>query len=83
MKDKYIETIEQAGFQIVKIIEENQPSFEDIVNDPRAKVVVANCNKGTQELKSISELGEQERERLKDAMVATTSINVSAVKPSE
>lgn len=81
MKGKYIETIEQAGFQNVKIIEEKQYSFEDVVNDPNAKVIVADRNKNTQELKSVSELDEEAKESVKDALISTMSINISAVKP--
>jgi len=81
MKDKYIETIEQAGFQDVKIIKETQYSFEDIVNDPNAKAVVANPNENTQELKSVSELEEESKEIVRGTLGSTTSINVSATKP--
>ncbi len=83
MKDKYIETIEHAGFQKVNTIKETHYSFEDIVNDPDAKVIVAEHNKNTQELRSVSELEEESREIVKDALVSTMSINVSAVKPSK
>ncbi len=81
MKDKYIEAIEQAGFQDVKIIKETQYSFEDLVNDPNARVIVANSNKNTQELKSVSELEEESKEIVKETLISTTSINVSATKP--
>ena len=81
MKDEYIETIEQAGFQEVKIVEEKQYSFEDVVNDPNARVVVANPNKNTQELKSISELEEEAKEIVKEALNSTASINISGIKP--
>jgi ubiquinone/menaquinone biosynthesis C-methylase UbiE len=81
MKDKYIETIEQAGFRDVRTIEKKQYSFEDIVSDPDAKVIVFNSEKNTEELKSVSELDEKAKETVKEAMVATMSINVSAIKP--
>lgn len=81
MKDKYIEAIEQAGFQGVKIMKETQYSFEDIVNDPNTRVIVANSNKNTQELKSVSELEEESKEIVKEILISTTSINVSATKP--
>jgi len=81
MKDKYIETIEQAGFQDVKVIKETQYSFEDIVNDPNAKVIDANPNENTQELKSVSELEEELKEIVRETLGSTTSINVSATKP--
>lgn len=82
MKDKYIDTIKQAGFQSVKIIKETQISFEDMVDDPNAKVIVADLDKDIQELKSVSELGGEAKEIVKDALISTMSINVSATKPS-
>lgn len=83
MKDAYLETIKQAGFHDVKIIEEKQYSFEDIVNDPNAKVVVANPRKNTEELKSLSELEGEVKEIVKETLASTASINVSAIKPSK
>jgi ubiquinone/menaquinone biosynthesis C-methylase UbiE len=83
MKDKYIETIKQAGFQNVKIIDKAPYSIEDILNDPDAKVVVFNPEKNAEELKSLSELDEKTKEAAMEAMVATMSINVSAIKPSD
>lgn len=79
MKDEYIETIERAGFQNVKIIGETQHSFEDVANDPNAKVIVADPNKKTQ-FKSVSELEEEAKEIVRDALTSTMSINVLAVK---
>jgi len=81
MKDKYIETIKQAGFQNVKIVRETHYSFGDIVNDTNAKVVVADNKKNTQELKSVSELDKEAREIVKETLTATISISVSAIKP--
>jgi len=81
MKEKYIEAIEQAGFQDVKIIKETQYPFEDVVNDPNVKVIVANPNKNTQELKNVSKLGEESKEIVRETLISATSINVSAVKP--
>ena len=82
LKDKYLETIEQTGFQDVQISEENQyPTFEDVINDPNAKVIVADKKKNTQELKSISELDKEAKEMVKDILTSTISINVSATKP--
>lgn len=81
MRDKYIETIEQAGFQNVEIVKETQHSFGDVVNDPNARVIIAKGKKKTQELKSISELDSKAKEIVKDVLAATISINISAVKP--
>ena len=83
MKDEYLETIEQAGFHNVKITEEKQHSFEDVVNDPNARVIVASPNKDTKELKHVSELKEEAKEIVKETLTSTTSINVSAIKPSK
>jgi len=81
MKNKYLETIQQVGFHDVRIIEEKQYSFEDVVNDPNARVIVAKPNKNTQELKRVSELKEEAKEIVKETLASTTSINVSAIKP--
>ncbi len=81
VKNKYLETIQQVGFHDVRIIEEKQYSFEDVVNDPNARVIVANPNKNTQELKRVSELKEEAKEIVKETLASTTSINVSAIKP--
>lgn len=83
MKDEYLKTIGLVGFQDVKVTEEKQHSFEDVVNDPNARVVVANPEKNTQELKSISELGEEAKEMVRETLTSTASINVSAAKPSK
>jgi ubiquinone/menaquinone biosynthesis C-methylase UbiE len=80
-KDQYIHTIEQAGFQDVRIIESTQ-SFEDIASDPDAKVIVFNQKKNAEEFKSVSELDENAKEILKEATTATMSIKVSAIKSS-
>ena len=83
MKDDYLGTIRQAGFHNLRIIQEKQHSFEDVVGDPNAKVVVANPRKKTQELKSVSELEEEAKEIVKQILVSTASINISATKPTE
>lgn len=81
LKDDYLRTIEQAGFQNVSILQETQHSFEDAVSDPNAQVIVANPETKTEELKSISELSEEAKEMVKKTLAATASINVSAIKP--
>ncbi len=81
MKDKYLEAIEQAGFRDVKIIEEKKYHFEDVVDDPNARVIVANPNKRTQEVKCISELEEEAKETIREILNSTASISVSAIKP--
>lgn len=81
MRDKYIETIRQAGFQDVKIIKETRSFLEDIDDDPNAKVIVADSEGNTQEFKSISELDGKAKEIVREALTATASISVSAAKP--
>jgi arsenite methyltransferase len=82
MKDKYLETIRQAGFEDIKIIKETQYSFEDAVDDPNAKVIVADGKKDTQELRNVFELGMEAQKMVKDTLIAAMSISVSAIKPS-
>ena len=84
LKDKYVETIKQAGFQDVEISEKNQyPSFEDAMDDPNAKVIVADKRKNTQELKRTSELDQKAKDMAKIIWNSTISINVSATKPTK
>jgi hypothetical protein len=82
MKDRYVETIRNVGFQKVEITEEKQDaSFEDIANDPNAKIIVHNKKKNTDDLRSISELDDEKKEMVKQILTSTASISVSAMKP--
>ena len=83
LKDKYLQTIEQLGFENVSIIEETHSSFEDFSNDPNAQVIVADKKRGTQELKKVHELKEEAKEELKQIIDSVSSIKVSATKPSK
>lgn len=83
LKDKYIQTIEQVGFEDVRIIEETRDSFDDVANDPNAQVIVADKKRGTQELKKVRELEEEAKDELRKMLDLTSSIKVSAIKPSE
>ena len=83
MKDKYIETLKQAGFRNVEIMKEEQYSFEDLAQDPSATIIVADKNKNTEELKKVSELDKERRAIVKDVLESTVSISVSAIKPSK
>jgi len=67
MKDQYLEAIEKAGFQEVKIVKETQTSIEDLINDPTAKTAMEKSNKTVEEIK--------------ETLNSVASINVSAVKP--
>jgi len=81
MKEKYLETIRQAGFQDVRIVNETGYS-EYAVDDSNAKVIVADLVKDSQELKSVSELKKEDKEILRKIFASIASINVSATKPS-
>jgi ubiquinone/menaquinone biosynthesis C-methylase UbiE len=83
MKNKYIETIEQAGFQDVRITENKQYSSEGGLDDPDAEVLVFNSKKNAEELKRASELDEKTKETMKEILTATMSINALAIKPSK
>lgn len=81
LKGEYLETIRLVGFRDVEIIDETQQSFEDVANDPNARVIIAKPNRDTQELKHVSELEKREREIVKNILTSTASINVLARKP--
>ena len=83
LKDEYIDTIRQTGFQGVKIVKGKQHGLEDVEDDPDAEVVVFNPEKNTHEVKSVSELDERAKGTLRDTLIATMSVNVLAIKPSE
>jgi len=53
MKDKYLELIEEAGFQEIKIIEETQFPIEDIINDPTAQEIIKTSKIAVEEAKKI------------------------------
>jgi ubiquinone/menaquinone biosynthesis C-methylase UbiE len=81
MKEKYLETVEQAGFKDIKILEERQYCSEELANQSDTKVIVANRDTGTQELKTISELDKKSRKIVDEVLASTLSINILAVKP--
>jgi SAM-dependent methyltransferase len=67
LKDEYPETIKEAGFQEVRIMDESVFPVEGIVSDPIAKVIINEMN--------ISE------DKLKDIASSVVSIKVQGVKP--
>jgi len=67
MKDKYIETIRQVGFQDVRIVEETFFSKEDVAVDPTTKDAMSD-----------SEIAE----RTEKILSSIASIKVSGIKPS-
>jgi len=54
MKDEYIETMKEAGFQEVKIIEETHFPIEYMANDPTAKAVIENSSIPVEKVKEIA-----------------------------
>lgn len=81
LKDKYLETIEEVGFKDIRILDEREYCSEELTDDPDVKVIVANRNTNTQELKSTSELDEKSKGIAEEILASTLSISVSATKP--
>lgn len=69
MKDKYVESIREAGFQEVKIIEESHFPIEYMTNDPTAKAVIKKS-------KTL-------REKAEEIANSVASIRVYGVKPQD
>jgi len=67
MKDKYLKMIENAGFQEVKIIEENFFPIENMTNDPTAQAII-----------KTTEIPAEEFEKIANTVA---SVKVSGVKP--
>lgn len=82
MKDQYIEAVKQAGFQKVEVIGETRHSFEDIINDPNARVVIRNPDQSIEEIKHIREAKEEVKETVKEILDSTASIKVTGIKPA-
>ncbi len=81
MKDKYIETINAVGFKNVRIIQEKSYHSEDLTSDPDEEVLVFNPKTDATETRKVSELNKKAKQRMKEILEATLSINVSATKP--
>ena len=67
MKDRYIKTIRETGFQEVKVIDEAVFPVEYITNDPTAKAIINKMN--------LSE------DKVKDTANSVVSIKVQGIKP--
>jgi len=67
MRDKYLETMRQAGFQEVKIADETRFSLERITSDPVARAAV--------------EISGESVEQVEAALNSVASVKVSATKP--
>ena len=68
-KEVYLETIQNAGFQDVKVVEENFFPIENMANDPTALAIAKSKQVSLEELKKIAH--------------TATSVKVSAVKPED
>jgi ubiquinone/menaquinone biosynthesis C-methylase UbiE len=69
MKDRYIETIRETGFQEVKVMDEAVFPVEYITNDPTAKAIINKIN--------LSE------DKVKDTANSVVSIKVQGIKPKQ
>jgi ubiquinone/menaquinone biosynthesis C-methylase UbiE len=69
MKDEYIETIRETGFQEVKVIDEAVFPVEYITNDPTAKAIINKMN--------LSE------DKVKGTANSVVSIKVQGIKPKQ
>jgi SAM-dependent methyltransferase len=67
MKGKYLQMIEDAGFEEVKIIEENHFPVENMANDPTAQAIVKTSEIPVEKVKKIADI--------------VASVKVSGVKP--
>ena len=54
MKDKYLQMIRDAGFQQVKVIEENYFPIENMANDPTAQAIIKSAEIPTEKVKEIT-----------------------------
>jgi arsenite methyltransferase len=69
MKDKYLRLIEDAGFEQVKVIEENCFPIENMANDPTAQAIVKTSKMPAEKIKKIAN--------------SVASIKVSAIKHAD
>jgi arsenite methyltransferase len=67
MKSKYLQMIKDAGFQEVRVIEENYFPVENIANDPTGRAIVKTSQIPAEEVKKIAN--------------TVASVKVSALKP--
>lgn len=67
MKEEYIEAIEAAGFQEIKILAETSFPTDSIINDPSAKAIIENLKISPEKIKEIAS--------------TVVSVNVFAAKP--
>jgi SAM-dependent methyltransferase len=68
MKNKYLQMIRDAGFQEVKVVEENYFPVENMANDPTAQAIV--------------KTSEIPRDKIKKIANTVSSVKVYGVKPN-
>jgi arsenite methyltransferase len=56
IKDRYLQMIIDAGFQEVKIIEENYFPIENMANDPTAQAIAKTSDISTEKIKEIANI---------------------------
>jgi SAM-dependent methyltransferase len=69
MKDKYLQMIRDAGFQEVKIIEENYFPIENMANDPTAQAIIKTSEIPPEKIKKIAN--------------TVASVKVAGIKPDK
>jgi SAM-dependent methyltransferase len=69
MKDKYLQMIKNAGFQEVKVMEENYFPVENMANDPTAQTIV--------------KTSEITKEEVRELANTVASVKVSGIKPKD
>ncbi|GAI63617.1 unnamed protein product, partial [marine sediment metagenome] len=69
MRDEYLESLKEAGFQEVRIIDETSFPYESLGSDPAAKATIENLNISPEEVK--------------EAVSSVISINIYGIKPKQ
>lgn len=69
MKDKYLRLIEDAGFEQVKVIEENRFPIENMANDPTAQAIIKTSKMPAEKINKIAN--------------SVASVKVSGIKPAD
>lgn len=67
LKDKYLKTIQNAGFSDIQVVSESHYPVEDMLNDPTAKALVRDLSLTPEDLRSVEK--------------TVVSIRIQAVKP--
>jgi SAM-dependent methyltransferase len=81
LKDRYMETIAEAGFENVRVQQEKQYRPDGSEDNPSAEVLTFNPKTNVTESRKVSELDVDTRRRVKRMWEAVLDIDVSAMKP--